>query len=499
MMFFRTSLKRSIFAPKRALETKILRKGAGILLTYDLSQRGGMPLYEYLYSQIRQDIIDGILQAGERLPSKRDLARHLGVGVITVANAYDQLLMEGFIRSEERRGFFVENVSGYRRKPPKPVAPKEEPPEEPDEEFFADFKANRSGVSHFPASIWSRYMREALSLPTDNLLKTIPYNGLLELRCAIAGYLSRSRGIEVAPSQIIIGAGTEYLYGRLMQMIGSGTTIAFEEPGYQRLVSISESYGCKGRNTPIDEEGLIVSELEKTEAAAVHVSPANHFPTGIAMPIQRRLDLFKWANRTKDRLIIEDDYDSEFRFNGKARVPLFAQDANQKVIYINTFSKSLVPSLRISYMVLPPRLLKRYVETLSFYSCTVSSFEQYALARFIDEGHFERHINRMRNFYRGQRQLLLNALEESPLGKISTAIEHNAGTHFMLRVDTALSGKQIKEAGREQNLNISLISDYYLNPDEVDSRTLVINYAGIEPHHVNEVLARLGSIFPECG
>lgn len=131
MMFFRTSLKRSIFAPKRALETKILRKGAGILLTYDLSQRGGTPLYEYLYSQIRQDIIDGILQAGERLPSKRDLARHLGVGVITVANAYDQLLMEGFIRSEERRGFFVENVSGYRRKPPKPVAPKEEPPKSP--------------------------------------------------------------------------------------------------------------------------------------------------------------------------------------------------------------------------------------------------------------------------------------------------------------------------------------------------------------------------------
>ena len=200
------------------------------MLTYDLTQRDGMPLYEYLYSQIRQSILEGSLAPDERLPSKRELARHLNVGVITVANAYEQLLMEGYIRSEERRGFFVENVSQYRQKPKtSPVLEEIEPTE--DDQYFVDFKANRSGVSHFPASIWSRYMREALSLPTDSLFKTIPYNGLPELRRAIAGYLSRNRGMDVSPSQIIIGAGTEYLYGRLMQMFGHGTHIAFEEPG----------------------------------------------------------------------------------------------------------------------------------------------------------------------------------------------------------------------------------------------------------------------------
>ena len=227
------------------------------------------------------------------------------------------------------------------------------------------------------------------------------------------------------------------------------------------------------------------------------------------MPIKRRLELFEWANRARKRYIIEDDYDSEFRYNGRLIMPLFADDASDKVIYLNAFSKTMVPSLRISYMVLPPKLLARYVDTMSFYSCTVSSFEQYALARFIDEGHFERHINRTRNFFRHQRATVLRAIAESPLAAISHVEERNAGTHFLLYVRTKLSLDEIRSRGAELGLNISLFNDYLLSdagPNRTTKRfeeyshgeaAIVVNYAGIEPDRVDETIRRLAQVFPE--
>ena len=381
-----------------------------------------------------------------------------------------------------------------------------------DPEYFVDLKANRTSVSLFPATVWGRYMREALSLPSDNLLRSIPFNGLPELRRAIASYLRRTRGMDVSPDCIIIGAGSEYLYGRLLQMLGPTTTFAMENPGYRKFAAISKAFGNPWRPVPIDESGLLVDELEESGADVVHVSPANHFPTGIVMPIKRRLELFEWANRARKRYIIEDDYDSEFRYSGRLIMPLFADDASDKVIYLNAFSKTMVPSLRISYMVLPPKLLARYVDTMSFYSCTVSSFEQYALARFIDEGHLERHINRTRNFYRRQREAVLREIAQSPLAEISHVEERNAGTHFLLYVRTRLTHDQVRQRGAEQGLNISLFNDYLLRDgDGLSERTtkrfeqysngetaLVLNYAGIEPERLSETVRRLACVFPEC-
>ena len=381
-----------------------------------------------------------------------------------------------------------------------------------DPEYFVDLKANRTSVSLFPATVWGRYMREALSLPSDNLLRSIPFNGLPELRRAIASYLRRTRGMDVSPDCIIIGAGSEYLYGRLLQMLGPTTTFAMENPGYRKFAAISKAFGNPWRPVPIDESGLLVDELEESGADVVHVSPANHFPTGIVMPIKRRLELFEWANRARKRYIIEDDYDSEFRYSGRLIMPLFADDASDKVIYLNAFSKTMVPSLRISYMVLPPKLLARYVDTMSFYSCTVSSFEQYALARFIDEGHLERHINRTRNFYRRQREAVLREIAQSPLAEISHVEERNAGTHFLLYVRTSLTHDQVRQRGAEQGLNISLFDDYLLRDgDGLSERTtkrfeqysngetaLVLNYAGIEPERLSETVRRLACVFPEC-
>lgn len=547
------------------------------MLTYDLRSRGTSSLYEYLYQSIREDIARGRIPCGTKLPSKRNLAQHLDIGVATVTAAYDQLITEGFVCTEQRRGYFVEDVSEFRCKPvtsqfkdlnnedgksvgaecgaqdaaaggviaahgaqdarfddasagrssrhrgtaksPADTASATPATETPqaierarDPEYFVDLKANRTSVSLFPATVWGRYMREALSLPSDNLLRSIPFNGLPELRRAIASYLRRTRGMDVSPDCIIIGAGSEYLYGRLLQMLGPTTTFAMENPGYRKFAAISKAFGNPWRPVPIDESGLLVDELEESGADVVHVSPANHFPTGIVMPIKRRLELFEWANRARKRYIIEDDYDSEFRYSGRLIMPLFADDASDKVIYLNAFSKTMVPSLRISYMVLPPKLLARYVDTMSFYSCTVSSFEQYALARFIDEGHLERHINRTRNFYRRQREAVLREIAQSPLAEISHVEERNAGTHFLLYVRTSLTHDQVRQRGAEQGLNISLFNDYLLRDgDGLSERTtkrfeqysngetaLVLNYAGIEPERLSETVRRLACVFPEC-
>ena len=546
------------------------------MLTYDLRSRGTSSLYEFLYQSIREDIARGRIPCGTKLPSKRNLAQHLDIGVATVTAAYDQLITEGFVRTEQRRGYFVEDVSEFRCKPVTPRvkdsssedgtsvgaecgaqdaaagvfaahgaqdarfddasagrnsrhrgtarssadtasdAPAAETPHAieraRDPEYFVDLKANRTSVSLFPATVWGRYMREALSLPSDNLLRSIPFNGLPELRRAIASYLRRTRGMDVSPDCIIIGAGSEYLYGRLLQMLGPTTTFAMENPGYRKFAAISKAFGNPWRPVPIDESGLLVDELEESGADVVHVSPANHFPTGVVMPIKRRLELFEWANRARKRYIIEDDYDSEFRYSGRLIMPLFADDASDKVIYLNAFSKTMVPSLRISYMVLPPKLLARYVDTMSFYSCTVSSFEQYALARFIDEGHLERHINRTRNFYRRQREAVLREIAQSPLAEISHVEERNAGTHFLLYVRTSLTHDQVRQRGAEQGLNISLFNDYLLRDgDGLSERTtkrfeqysngetaLVLNYAGIEPERLSETVRRLACVFPEC-
>ena len=467
------------------------------MLTYDINKRGNQPIYDFLYKCIRSDIQSGVIKAGEKMPSKRKLAEHLNISINTVMNTYEQLLSEGYIVSKERCGYFAEELSDYIKRPPEKEIPDTDPQKE--DEFLADFKANRPSSTLFPASVWAKYMREAISAGNKSLMDVIPYNGLYELRCAIADYLKRSRGITVSHEQIIIGAGTEYLYGRLLQLFGHESILAIEDPGYKKFANIAQMYGNTWRYVPIDSHGLIIDELEESGADIIHLSPANHFPTGTIMPIGRRIQLFEWANKVKKRFIIEDDYDSEFRYSGKFIPPLYSDDVMGKVIYMNTFSKTLVPSLRISYMVLPPKLLKRYVETMSFYSCTVSSYEQYALAGFINDGHLERHISRLKKYYSHQRVKIIKAIQQSELSRISEILEKNAGTHFLLRVDTILSEEEIVAAGKKKNINFSMLSDYTYSNKIEEQPTLVINYAGInsDDESIKNIVDTLISIFPE--
>ncbi len=467
---------------------------------YSIKNRGGRTIYEYLYHCIREDILSGNLHAGEQLPSKRSLARELGISVTSVENAYAQLVLEGYIHGETGRGFFVNDLIE-----PVPVREAARPfdpasilhPVEKAPSHIIDFKANRSSVEHFPFSIWSKLMRNVLSERNAAILGTIPYNGLFELRSALSAYLYRHRGIEADPEQIIIGAGTEYLYSRLLQVLGFNTVMAMEDPGYKKFSEISASQGTVWDYIPMDEEGMRIDYLKNSSANVIHISPSNHFPTGTVMPITRRLQLLLWAREKPERYIIEDDYDSELRYAGRVIPPMYAIDEDAKVIYMNTFSKSLVPSIRISYMILPPYLLERYRDTMSFYSCTVSAFEQLTLAHFISEGYFSRHINRMKQIYKQKRDLVLDALKKSELRRISEIREANAGTHFLLHVNTVLTDKQIKAKAEEQHIELALLSDYTRHQGIKSMGTLIINYAGLEPNQVNLAIEIIEHVFED--
>ena len=433
------------------------------MLTYELNKQPGMPLYEALYRHIRSDILDGKLAPGMALPSKRALAAHLKVSKITVEGAYAQLLSEGYIRSKQRSGYFVEDIpQKVHGAAPAAAAPVEIP--------------DLSGTPQFPFTVWSRLQRAVMLDLGQALLQPMPNTGIPALQQAIAQHLQAFRGLSVKPENILIGAGTDFLYNLLMQLLGRDLCYALEEPGYSKIRRIYDAGGVKCVSAPMDNKGVIPAALEN--AQVLHISPSHHFPTGIITPPDRRQALLAWAGT--DKWIIEDDYDSEFRFLSRPMAAMASMDRCGRVIYMNTFSKSLAPSIRISYMVLPPKLMERFQQTLGFYSCTVPSFEQYTLARFLQEGHFDKHINRARRFYKARRDRVLKLIEESPAGKKLTIQEENAGLHFILRVDTHLSDRVLEAAFREAGLPIRALSGYYHDPTTpADTHCLVVNYAGL--------------------
>lgn len=454
------------------------------MLTYDLNARDKMPLYEYLYSRIKADIRSGVLKRDYKLPSKRSLAQHLKVSVITVENAYAQLALEGYIYSLEKKGYYVGE--------PEIVQIGSEPTiynaierEATEDHSLIDFRSNSVNHQKFPFSIWAKLMREVLSERQEYLLRRIPNKGVYELRLAIAKHLRDFRGIHIQPEQVIIGSGTEYLYGMLVKLLGQDKKFALENPGYKKIGQIYSSSGVEYAPVNIDREGLSVKDLERSGASIVHISPTHNFPTGIVMSSKRRREILEWAAKDSTRYIIEDDYDSELRFQGNPLLSLQSIDQQQKVIYMNTFTKTLAPSIRISYMLLPPSLLDLYEQKLGFYACTVPSFEQYALAKFIANGYFERHIYRMRKFYKAQRNLLIKTIKNSKLQKKVQIIEHSAGLHFLLKISTALSDSAITAAAREKGLLISCLSEHCIAPSGLCKPSiLVINYSGVDSSQI---------------
>ena len=448
------------------------------MLTYELKKSPGVPLYEALYRAIRGDILTGKLAAGEKLPSKRALAENLEVSKITVETAYNQLLAEGYIVSREKIGYFVEDIPHrHTASPVKPV-PKETPAP-----ALVDLTANGSG--RFPFSAWSRLQREIMLDYGEKLLLPMPNRGIPELRQAIADHLAAFRGMKADPENILIGAGTYFLYNILVQLLGRDKVYALEEPGYDKTRHIYTAAGARCVSAPMDEMGVKPEGL--TEAGVLHISPSHHFPTGIVTPVSRRLELLDWA--AEERWIIEDDYDSEFRFHAHPMPTMQALDRAGRVVYLNTFSKSLAPSIRISYMVLPEKLMEKFRRELSFYSCTVPSFEQYTLARFIAGGWFEKHINRMRKYYKTCRNRLIGRLENGAYAPRLTIQEKDAGLHFLVKVDTAMSEEELVAWCGQRGVKIRTLSSYYHGPvPDQDKNCLVVNYSGLREEDLDRIL-----------
>lgn len=469
------------------------------MLTYSFENIGSESMYEYLYNCIKTDILQKKLKCDEKLPSKRVFAKNLGVSIITVENAYAQLAAEGYIYTLAKRGYFVSNLEKQTLHPSleKPrdnsgTRPKKEPA------YYADFVKNSVAPDSFPFSIWAKLLRDVMDTESQaSLLSDTSVGGVMKLRLALSEHLYQFRGLSVEPEQIIVGAGTQYLYSVIIQLLGRNHAYAVEDPGYTRLSKIYESNGVKCCHIPMDDLGVIPESLKSCGADILHITPSHHFPTGIVMPVSRRYELLSWAAQEKERYIIEDDYDCEFRLFGKPIPTLQSIDIMEKVIYINTFSKSLAPTFRISYMVLPKHLVNRFYSQLGFYSCTVSTFEQFTLARFISEGYFEKHINRMRTYYRKQRDTLLKAIRQSDLNPYVTIQEEDSGLHFLMEVDTDADDAQLIEAARKSGIRISCVSQYYHGTADNKTRRIIINYSGLESEKIESSVQRLSESLVE--
>ena len=344
------------------------------------------------------------------------------------------------------------------------------------------------GTVQFPFSVWSRLQREVMLDYGEQLLLPMPNQGIWELRQAIARHLADFRGMQVSPEQILVGAGGDFLYNLIIQLLGRDKIFAVEEPGYGKIRKIYSAGGVTCLSAAMDDLGVRPDSLG--DARVLHISPSHHFPTGLVTPVNRRMELINWAIQ-HDGYIIEDDYDSEFRFDARPVPAMQSLDPSGRVIYMNSFSKSLAPSIRISYMVLPWGLLETFRQELSFYGCTVPSFEQYTLARFLNRGHFEKHINRMRKFYKTRRNRVMKLLQNCPFSDRLTILEQDAGLHFLLKVDTTLSDRELAEVLWAAGIRIHALSHYYHTADARDSHCLVVNYAGISEDVLEQVLGQI--------
>ncbi len=451
--------------------------------TYTLDRSGASPLYEQLYRALKADILSGALSGGSRLPSGRALAEHLGLSRVTVETAYAQLLAEGYLTSRPRAGYFVEQLTPQEL-PPRVSEPEAQPPE-PE-------TAQSRSAQLFPFSVWARLMRGVLLDRRQELLRPAPDAGLPALRQAVAAELYRQRGVHVSPEQVYIGAGAEYFYNLLIQFFGHGRVYALENPGHRKIARVYQANQVAVRPIGMDADGVIPELLEQSGAEVLHISPSHHYPTGTVTPITRRQALMRWLTAQPGRYLIEDDYDSEFRFSGLPIPTIQSMDRSGRVIYMNTFSRTISPSLRISYMILPRTLLPQWQAAMGFYSCTVPSFEQMTLTRFLAEGYFEKHLSRMKKHYRAVRAQLFSVLHTPQAVRQCAVHDTDAGLHLVLELKNAPEPEALRALLRQSGLPDALLSDFFLDaPSPQAQKSIVLGYADAEPAQLEAALTAL--------
>ncbi len=489
----------------------------GLLIA--LRQDNGKHLYEQIYGYIKEEIRKGRLRFGERLPSTRSLSEFLQVSRSTVELAYGQLLSEGYIEARPYRGYFVCQVeelfdftdrgavreAGMLSGEPlrendaadgrgRPVCGGRQN-SVADGTYLYDFSPDSIDMTVFPYATWKKITKEILVDANSEMFSSGSPKGDYALRETIARYLHSSRGVNCHPEQVIIGAGNDYILMLLEKILGRHVEVAMENPTYRKAYRIFASFAYPIASVEMDGFGMSVEGLRKTGAKVAYVMPSHQYPMGIVMPIGRRMELLKWAGEQEDRYVIEDDYDSEFRFKGKPIPSLQASDRLGKVIYTGTFSKSIAPAIRIGYMVLPLPLLRIYEERCRIYSTTVSRIDQRILNEFIAGGHFERHLNRMRKVYREKHDLLVNGCRG--MGHDFVLSGENAGLHLLLQDRRGRSEKMLVERAGEAGVKVYGLSEFYTDgvAPKRESGTVVLGYAAPDKGQIQTGLDLLKKVW----
>lgn len=475
-------------------------------------------LYQQIYEHIRNEIRQGKLLAGEKLPSTRSLAEYLQVARSTVDYAYGQLVAEGYVEARPCRGYFVSHVEELFHLTEEKTADVMLHEQSPyslkmscsDEETSSnmgqlsradgnkskveyDFSPHAISLKDFPYATWKKITKNILVDANNEMFALGDAQGDLQLRETIARYLHSSRGVNCQPEQIIVGAGTDYLFMLLEKILGRHVPIAMEEPTYKRAYQVFQSFAYEIEAIPMDAGGMDVEKLRGTKARVAYVMPSHQYPTGVVMPIGRRMELLKWAGEEEDRYLIEDDYDSEFRYKGKPIPSLQASDRGGRVIYMGTFSKSIAPAIRVGYMVLPVKLLKVYRENCGFYASTVSRIDQRILNEFIRDGYFERYLNKMRKVYRERHDFLLSRL--APFEKEFRISGENAGLHILLTSRSRIPEAELLASALQNGIRLYGISDACVGKEGVMNSsfggTVLLGYGALDKQELSQGIEAL--------
>ena len=478
-------------------------------MTIRLQADNGSCLYEQIYEHIKREIRDGKLLEGERLPSTRSLADYLQVARSTVDYAYGQLMDEGYIESRPCKGYFVCPLEEVLQMEGRYKTPAEshkttimselsDPEKERRQQDVVreyDFSPHDIDMTGFPFSVWKKITKNILTDANSELFSRGDPQGDYDLRVTISRYLHSSRGVNCNPEQIVVGAGNDYLLMLLEKILGRHVRIAMEYPTYGRSFQIFRSFAYHIVTVDMDENGMKVKQLSKEDVSAVYVMPSHQFPSGIVMPIGRRLELLKWAYAKPERYVIEDDYDSEFRYHGKPIPALQASDEQGRVIYLGSFSKAIAPAIRVSFMVLPETLLEKYRRDCSCYSCTVSRIDQSILNCFIRDGYFERHLNKMRKIYRAKHELLLECLK--PFRNDFAISGENAGLHLLLTSKKSMTEAELIRRASGEGVRVYGLTgsmkdtEAYKGFEESEAGTVLLGFGALNREQIEEGVRRL--------
>lgn len=462
-------------------------------LTFPLDNKNKSPLYEQIYNYIKGEIRTGKLGAAAKLPSTRALAKHLQVSRSTVELAYEQLISEGYVETVPWKGYYVSDLFGMYHIETREM-PKSQEYQEVKRKYRYDFTPNGIELEYFPYATWRKITKKVQNEQENEIFQLGDQKGEAIFRETIASYVHQARGVNCSPGQVIVGAGSDYLLLLLQFLLGSTHTVAMENPGYLHGYRILSRLFDNMAAVGSDRYGMNVEELKDSKADIAYVMPSHQYPLGTVMPIKRRMELLSWAYEKSGRYIIEDDYDSEFRYKGKPIPALQGNDRCGRVIYLGTFSKAIAPSIRISYLILPQELLKVYEEKGRAISSTVSRIDQMIINEFITGGYMERHLNKMRGICKMKHDTLMNALKVFP--KSCRIKGENAGVHLLLELPKEVDEKWLIGAAEKEGIRIQGLSHTcFAECRESLTPTLILGYAVLKEEDIRPAVELLYELF----